>query len=314
MRLVFLRSGFYSPASFPRHLAMLQLPSYAELDRYRELVASGAITRTNLDEAEHAYQVASAKLNESRAMLASVKADVSTKNALILRRKAEIEVSKANLELMKALHGESLAQTSFARITAPFDGVIVERNVEPGELVSETGQMNPLLLLQNIDSLTVTVGVPEIEAPIVNIGDEMQVFTSQDSASPAIIGKVQRTSLAFNPMTRTIRAECDFSNQNEMLRSGQYVLVRIIGHKAQESITVPNNAIVKISGLPYCHVVEGNRVRRVQVTPGVSDVSRTAIHDGLKAGDLVVTGPVSSTLTDGQSVLPAMQENTSLKP
>lgn len=286
----------------------------AELKRYRELVSAGAVTRTNLDEAEHGYQFASAKLNESRAMLASMEADVSTKNAQIQRRKSEIVVSKANLKLMNAMHEEALAQAGFAKITAPFDGVIVERNVEPGQLVSETHQSKPLLILQDIEKLTVTVGVPEIEAPIVNIGDEMQVFTSQDSANPAIVGRVERTSLAFNPITRTIRAEFDFSTQNDNLRSGQYVLVRIIGHKEQESVTVPNQAIIKIAGVPYCHVVENNRVRRVPVVLGVADTSRVAIKKGIKLEDLVAIGPVASTLSDGQNVSPAVQENQSLKP
>jgi RND family efflux transporter MFP subunit len=209
---------------------------------------------------------------------------------------------------------ESEAQAGFARITAPFDGVIVERNVEPGQLVSETHQNKPLLILQDTEKLTVTVGVPEIEAPIVNIGDEMQVFTSQDSATPAIVGKVQRTSLAFNPVTRTIRAEFDFASPNENLRSGQYVLVRIIGHKAQEAVTVPNQAIMKFAGVPHCHVIEGNQVRRVPVTLGVADTSRVTIINGINAGDLVVIGPVSSTLSDGQKVSPAIQENQSQKP
>ncbi|MFM7591588.1 MAG: efflux RND transporter permease subunit [Isosphaeraceae bacterium] len=281
-----------------------------ELDRIKKLVSSGAVTRSNLEEAEQKYLSASAELNESVAMETAARAQTDAVRAQLARRKADIGVAQARVELTQAKAAETNARHQFMTIRAPFDGVIVERNTDPGQLVGPSSATQPLLSLQKLDQLTVTVGVPEAEAPLVDVGDSVEIFTSQNSAKPAFTGKISRTSRAYHPATRTLRTEIDIPAGQSPLNSGQYVLVRVIGHSVQEAVTLPANAIYKVSGNSFCTVIKGTTASRVSVSAGVGDGTRVAMISGVKPGDMVIVGPAAVTLTDGQTVDAAELDET----
>ena len=275
-----------------------------EMDRMKKLVDSGNITKSNLDESEQRYLSASSEMLEAKSLITAAEADVSTARAQVVRRKSETTVALARVEVARARFEEASVRLSLTRITAPFDGVIVERNTDPGALVGERPAEKPLLLLHDALKLIVTVGVPETEAPLVNLGDPVEVFTSQETARATYSGKISRTSRSYNPATRTMRCEVDLPATVDapQLQPGQYVLVRITAHQAEEAVTVPVAAVYKVSGEAYCTVVKGGKTRRSRVQPGVSDGTRTAIRNGLASGDTVVVGPVAATLADGIEV------------
>jgi RND family efflux transporter MFP subunit len=274
-----------------------------EMDRIKKLVDSGAVTRSNLEEAEQKYLAAGAELSESAAMELAARAENDSARAQLARRQAEITVAESRLALSRGQARETQARHGFTTIRAPFDGVVVERNTDPGQLVSSNGPARqPLLLLHHLEKLTVTVGVPESEAPLVDVGDSVEIFTSQNAAKPAYTGKISRTSRAYNPATRTLRAEIDLPASQSPLNDGQYVLVRVIGHRVNEAVSLPLNSLYKVAGSSFCTVVENGKARRVPVTAGVGDGIRVAISAGLKVGDTVVVGPVAATLADGQAV------------
>ena len=273
-----------------------------ELDRIKRLVNSGAVTRSNLEEAEQKYLSASAELNESAAMESAARAQTDAVKAQLARRKADISVAQARLAVAQAKAAETQARHDFMTIKAPFDGVIVERNTDPGQIVGSSPTTLPLLLIHKLDLLTVTVGVPEAEAPLIDLGDTVEIYTSQNSAKPAFTGKISRTSRAYNPATRTLRTEIDVPAGQSRLNSGQYVLVRVIGHSVQEPVTLPVNAIYKVAGNSFCTIVSSGTARRAGVSVGVGDGTRIAISSGVKSGDMVIVGPAAATLADGQAV------------
>ena len=80
------------------------------------------------------------------------------------------------------------------------------------------------------------------------------------------------------------------------------MLVRVIGHRVNEAVSLPLNGLYKVAGSSFCTVFENGKARRVPVTAGVGDGIRVAISAGLKVGDTVVVGPVAATLADGQAV------------
>jgi len=160
----------------------------------------------------------------------------------------------------------------------------------------------PLLVLHDTQQMIVTVGVPEAEAPLVNLGDTVEIFTSQETARAAHLAKISRTSRSYNPTTRTMRCEVDLPVVDSLLQPGQYVLVRITAHKAEEAITVPVAGVYKVAGESFCTIISGGKAERRRVQPGVSDGVRTAIRAGLAEGETVVVGPVAASLADGTPV------------
>lgn len=273
-----------------------------EMDRMKKLVDSGNVTRSNMDESEQRYLAASSELIEAKALITAAEADVNTARAQVVRRKSETTVALAKVEVARARFEEAAARLRLARITAPFDGVIVERNADPGSLVGDRPLEKPLLVLHDTQQMIVTVGVPEAEAPLVNLGDQVDIFTSQETARPAASAKISRTSRSYNPTTRTMRCEVDLPAADAPLQPGQYVLVRITAHKAEEAVTVPVAGVFKVAGEAFCTVISGGKAQRRRVQPGVSDGIRSAIRAGLAEGTTVVVGPVAATLADGTAV------------
>lgn len=273
-----------------------------ERDRMRKLVENGAVTRVVLDEAEQRSLSADADLLRSKALSAAAQADTETIRSQLLRRRAEIEVARARASVAAARLEEAKAQFGLARITAPFDGFVSERHADPGKLVGDSPREKPLMVIYDESILTVSVGIPEAEAPLVTIGDEAVVFTGQDAAAPAYRGKVTRISRGYDPTTRTMRCEIDIPAEASTLRSGQYVLVRIVGHDQAEAATVPANAVFRVAGVPHvCVAAQGKAMRR-KVVPGVGDGTRLAISSGLAAGETVIVGPVAATLAEGSAI------------
>ncbi len=273
-----------------------------EMERMKKLVDSGNVTRSNLEESEQRFLTASSESLESKALVSAAEADVSTARAQVARRKAETAVSLAQIETTRAKLEEASAKVALTRVAAPFDGVIVERNADPGKLVGDRPADKPLLVLHDSQVLVVSVGVPEAEAPLVNIGDPAEIYTSQEIAGPVHSAKITRSSRSYNPATRTMRCEVEIPAVDSALRPGQYVLVRITAHNALEDVTVPVTAVFKIAGESYCTMISGDKTVRRRVRTGVSDGVRTAILAGLAAGDSVVVGPVAATLADGTAV------------
>jgi hypothetical protein len=99
-----------------------------------------------------------------------------------------------------------------------------------------------------------------------------------------------------------MRCEIDVPSESTSLRSGQYVLVRIIGHKKDEPVTVPTAAVFKVAGVSYACVATGGKTERRRLEPGIGDGIRVAVTSGLKAGETVVVGPAAATLADGTAV------------
>ena len=111
---------------------------------------------------------------------------------------------------------------AFRTITAPFDGVITERNTDIGDLIaSGVAGKRPLFRIANMDTLRVFVNVPEAYAGEVRVDDDATVaFTATPGVSP--VGKVVRTSGAIDPDSRTMLVEIRLPNTDGKLLPGGY--------------------------------------------------------------------------------------------
>jgi membrane fusion protein (multidrug efflux system) len=202
--------------------------------------------------------------------------------------------AQANLQAVSTRLGET-------RITSPIDGVVSQRRLDPGALVGPNAGTGSILTVQRSDVLRVFVPVNEKDAPTVRVG---QAATAEFDALPGrrYAGKVVRLSPAFDPVTRTVDAEVHLANPGE-LRPGMYGRGTLVTAVHPGAVVVPVGAVQISDGRYYAFVVQGEKVKRVELRIGVDGGNWFEVVDGLKAGDEVVTAG-TDTLADGAAIRP----------
>ena len=166
----------------------------------------------------------------------------------------------------------------YGRIKAPFNGVITQRNISPGDYLQPGGGNNgrPLFVLEQVDPVRVFVGVPELASYFVHDHDTALI---RFQAIPGVTreGKVVRSGFSLNPSTRTLQTEIDIPNADGHLHPGWYVTVSITIDRKQVW-TLPSNAIGFQGGQNYFvyFQVDGKPVR----TPVIVGSIRRHAHRG----------------------------------
>lgn len=201
----------------------------AEKTRVQQLADSGSVTQKLADETLNQFRAADAGRQEVAAKVESVKASLGEAEATVAKAKADeaaatarLEVAQANIDHMQALLG-------YAKIRAPFAGVVTQRNVDTGHLVRPPqGSGSPsLFVVVRTDVVRIVTEIPELEAPLVNVGDRVFIRV-QTLGGEEIEGKVTRTAWVLDPSSRTLRTEIHLPNPSGRLRPGMYATVRIM--------------------------------------------------------------------------------------
>lgn len=128
----------------------------------------------------------------------------------------------------------------YLRITAPFDGVITERNAHPGSLALTSGM--PMVRLQQVSRLRLVVSVPETEVANVGHGTNIK-FTLPAFPGESFNGTIQRASRALDAKTRTMPVELDVANSAGKLAPGMFPEVMWPSVRPRPSLFVPPTAI-----------------------------------------------------------------------
>jgi multidrug resistance efflux pump len=208
-------------------VAQQQLESYkaesqfqdVTLKRQEELSAGNAATPQALDEARSKSNVARASVGIGQAKVASAEADIAAAHA-------SRDVAAAQIDVADAQVRQAQVMLDYTKIVAPFDGVITNRVINPGDLVQVGGSARPLFTIQQIDTVRILCDVPESAAVGVSAGGRAEVKLF-GSAGRTVTAAVTRFATSLNPQTRTMRAEIDLKNPGEALRPGMYAQVTI---------------------------------------------------------------------------------------
>jgi RND family efflux transporter MFP subunit len=202
-----------------------------------------------------------------------------------------------------AVQAQQQLQT-YLKITAPFDGVITERNVHPGALVGPQAGAGapPLLRLENVKRLRLVVAVPEADVAAVVRGADVE-FTVPAHPSVVFHGRVARLAETVDPKTRTMAVELDVTNPGGKLAAGMYSEVRWPVHSSAQSLVVPKTSIVVTTERVFVIRVRGGRAEWVDVKRGVADKDAIEVLGNLKAGDDVVVR-ASDEIRQGSAITP----------
>ena len=128
---------------------------------------------------------------------------------------ANLAASDANLRRLEQLE-------SFKHVYAPFSGVLVRRNVDPGALISAGGAGTELFILAKIDPLRVFSNVPQTYSQAIKDGMPAAI-TLPELPGQSFAGTVTRTADAIDPATRTLLTEVDVPNKDGRLLRGSFI-------------------------------------------------------------------------------------------
>jgi RND family efflux transporter MFP subunit len=223
--------------------------------------------------------------------------------ATVATTQASVATARASIQQNEAMVQRYTDLQNFAKIVAPFQGVITARNIDPGDLVQADSTARELFHLMDTTTLRVFVDVPQVFATGIRVGQEAVVFRREEPQKQ-YPGKVGRTADALNPATRTLRTEVDVPNPGDALRPGMYLQVKFRFHREVYPMRVPAEALVIGSGPPRVGVLDaGHAVRYRTVELGRDYGAEVEILAGLNDGDTVVVHP-GDALPDGTVVEP----------
>lgn len=209
---------------------------------------------------------------------------------------AQVGLDQAEVDRLSALEG-------FKQVKAPFDGIIIQRSIDIGNLVTagSTASTSPLYRISKNDPMRVFVDVPQkAAAQLMSVGTRA-VITSDYRPDQHFEAKVTRTANAINPESRTVRVEIDVPNPNRALIPGIYVQVNFKLHTVG-LIQVPAAALVFRAKSPQVAVVGENGVIAIKdVTIARDDGNVVDISSGLSKGGKVVLN-LSDAIVAGQKV------------
>jgi membrane fusion protein (multidrug efflux system) len=250
------------------------------------------------DLAKYKAELQVAEIDFKRVSEAQTKApDLVVPQSVDMAR-SKYDVAKANLSRTETLLG-------FAKITAPFSGVITKRMVDPGAFVpsatsGSAAQNAALFTLMDFTKVRIQVPVPEMEVPYIKSGLPVKVMVEE---LPRINfdGSITRFSNALDDATKTMLAEIELPNPENHLRPGMYARTRIIVETKTGSLILPVEALVVEKTRNSVFTVADNKAHRITVKTGFNDGGWVEILEGVKLGDSVILAG-KQPLVDGQPV------------
>ncbi|MFT4031651.1 MAG: efflux RND transporter periplasmic adaptor subunit [Siphonobacter sp.] len=216
-------------------------------------------------------------------------------SAMVMAARESVEAAKANLRTKQDL-------TQYLTITAPFDGVIIERNISPGALVGPGEGTKPLLVLEDSRTLRLTVAIPEVYANQLKNQSKVH-FTVNAIPEKQFMGKLSRSAQSVMEDKRTMMAEFDITNPNNELKSGMYAQVTLPVERSMPTLFVPRTSVVSSTEKVFVIRVNGNKAQWVPVETGNVVDTLVEVFGEVHPGELLVK-KASEEIRDGQTIHP----------
>jgi len=244
-------------------------------ERTKLLYDENVVSKQDLDRAETQYEVA-------RSQVVSAEQQLNT----VLQGAREEDVHAAEAQLAQAEAALELAelQREYADLKAPIDGLVAQRMVDVGTMVSTS---TPICVIVDTDTIRVTVGVTEDDVVTVSAGQAafLRVDATPGRSFPA---EVRSVAPAADRETRLFSVVVEAPNPDGVLRPGMYASVEIVTQKADDVVVIPRQAVITEEDGTRVFVVTGGVCELRNLKTGVSQEGLVEVVSGVSQGELVV--------------------------
>lgn len=271
--------------------------------RYKKLVDQGAVSAQDGDERETRMMTAKAATQAAQDRIRALQSEVVAAKARVKAQLANLAVNASNTEAARARVARLQTELGFQDVVAPFDGVITERGIDEGSLVSSGSDSSkqPLYRVARMDTVKVFVEVPQFASSKISVGQDVSVGL-KELPGQKFGGKIARTSVALDTTARTMRAEVHVPNRAGLLAPGMYTEVSFDVPRATRTFLVPSNTVRMTSpDVARIAVVRNGVVSFAEVRTGDDLGTSIEILSGLRGDEQIVLNP-SDTLNSGAAV------------
>jgi RND family efflux transporter MFP subunit len=213
-------------------------------------------------------------------------------------QQAAVGVAQSNITAQEAQIRVLQQEKAYQRVIAPFDGVITQRNIDNGSLV--TAGSTFMYTLQHPDVIRTQLFVPQDAAFGVAPGVDAVVHVPE-IPNRTFPGKVTRIASALQPGSRTLLTEVDVPNPDGALSPGIYCTVELFIPRKTPSMIISADAVVFDENGQHVAVVENGIVHFQKITVARDFGTEVEVHDGVKVGDQVILNPMVN-LAEGSKV------------
>ncbi len=256
-----------------------------DLARLRTLSAAGSASAAQAQDAERALALARAQA-ESAAVQAASATGAGT----------ELAVAAAVLVQARGAETAARARLEDTRLRAPADGLVLVRDVEPGDVVPAG---KALLVLARAGETRLSVQPDEKNLALLRAGQPASAVADAFPERP-FRAEVTFIAPAVDPARGTVEVRLRVREPPDFLRPDMTVSVNVEVGRRPGALVLPADAVRDPASRPWVLRVEGGRVRERPVRLGIRGEGQVEILDGLAPGDLVV--PPSARVVDGARV------------
>jgi RND family efflux transporter MFP subunit len=267
-----------------------------------ELLSQRAEAESKLQSAEAQLAVARSKTDadastSERLKAAAVTPGVVAGNDLVLAQKAvdasqsQVVAAQRNVDAARQAVQSIAEIEKYLNVTAPFDGIVTERNVHPGALVGPASGQSaamPMVRLVENDRLRLVVPVPEAYIAGMARGADI-AFSVPAYPGQAFSGKIARIAQTVDVKTRTMAVEADVVNKDGRLAAGTFCQVRWPVRRPGPSLLVPSASVASTTQRTFVVRVRNGRTEWVDVKTGLASGPLIEVFGDLHAGDEVAT-------------------------
>jgi RND family efflux transporter MFP subunit len=218
-----------------------------------------------------------------------------------LAQTAGVNVAQANIVAQQAQVARLEKEHSYSTVVAPFDGVITQRSIDTGSLVTaDSTSGSPMFAIARTNLMRIQVYVPQDASQGLREGVVADI-TVPEMPGRTFTGHVARTADALQAGTRTLLAEVDVDNADGALQAGTYCTVKFEVPRTNPVMEIPAEALIVDRNGTQVAVYQDGKAHIRKVALAEDDGDHVDIATGLAATDKVIVSlPVD--LTDGAPV------------
>jgi RND family efflux transporter MFP subunit len=303
-----------------------EAPIYARVEGYvkawyKDYGASvkkgDVLAELNTPDLDAEYRQALADLESERARnaLAQLTAQryvAMRENQALSEQAISVQLAEAKAEAAKVAAAEQKvanieAFIGFKKLTAPFDGIVTQRNINVGDLVSKEGSIstpsakNNLFTVAEVDKLRLFVSVPANFGPFLHPGMTAEVTVPQ-LPNRRFTFKFLTVAKGFDVNTRTAVTVFTIENKDRALWPGSYATVHLTAAVESGVVTIPTSAMVfQERGTQVVTLTEDDRVHYKPILVAKMFDNYVEVKEGVAMGERIVNNP-SAALLEGDKV------------
>lgn len=315
--------------------------------RFQELAAKGSIVGSLVEEEERDYLSSESVVTSTKANVERARADFAESESKVEAAAADIELKAAQIVVARKELDRAKAIADYSKVRAPFDGVVVKRNVDPGSFVQNatTGSSEALISIARMDIVSVVAKFPDNVAPMITQNMSATVVID-DLPGLTIPARITRFSPSMQNADRTMRVEIDLFNgteaeyrqlesvhssktdrrtkgsedslpvrafaantgQHPQLLPGMTASIKLSLRSFGDSLVLPSSAVYSRSGTSYIMLVDQGKTKQVPVRVQLNDGNITLVSIMTKRTEADgMKNEVFSNLTGKEEVVLAKQ-------